>query len=237
MTMVADEKFFAWLDGELDAAEAAEVEAQVDADPNLQKLADDHRALAARLRTTFDPVADEPTSIQSFATDEIDNVSSLTRARVARAGFEPRKFWAQAAAIAVVFATGIATGQMLFSAPNSPIAPEAGRLVASASLEQALYSELAGQPSEGGPRIGLTYRDKGGKVCRSFTDQAASGIACLDDGDWRMEAVFQSPAGQATEYRMASGTDPRLAAIVDDNIAGEPFDAEQERRARDTGWK
>ena len=38
--MTEDEKFFAWLDGELPPAEAAEMEAKVVADPALSRLAE-----------------------------------------------------------------------------------------------------------------------------------------------------------------------------------------------------
>src|SRR6476620_1674840 len=55
-----DEKFFAWLDGELGPAEAAEMEAKVAADPALKRLADQHRALGSQLRSAFDPVAEAP---------------------------------------------------------------------------------------------------------------------------------------------------------------------------------
>ena len=51
--MIADEKFFAWLDGELDGAEAEKMAAKVAADPELQALAAQHRALAARLTSAF----------------------------------------------------------------------------------------------------------------------------------------------------------------------------------------
>ena len=96
---------------------------------------------------------------------------------------------------------------------------------------------MASTPAEDGPRIGLTFRDKDGNVCRTFTDAAASGLACHDNGDWRMRALFQAPEGQSGDYRMASGADPALLAIVDETIAGEPFDATQERAAKERGWR
>src|SRR3982751_84386 len=58
--MVNDETFFAWLDGELDAGEAARVEAEVAADPRLSGMAAEHRAMQARLKGAFDPVLDAP---------------------------------------------------------------------------------------------------------------------------------------------------------------------------------
>jgi hypothetical protein len=36
---------------------------------------------------------------------------------------------------------------------------------------------------------------------------------------------------------MAAGMDPNLAALVDSSMAGEPFDAAQEKAARDKGWR
>src|SRR3954463_14526042 len=55
-----EDKFFAWLDGELAPPEAAEMEAKVAADPQLQQLAEQHRALGAQLRGAFDPIAAAP---------------------------------------------------------------------------------------------------------------------------------------------------------------------------------
>ncbi|HEX6219104.1 MAG TPA: hypothetical protein VFZ35_07510, partial [Sphingomicrobium sp.] len=131
MTMTADEKFFAWLDGELNAAEAAEVEARVAADPALQELADQHRALGTQLKSAFEPIATQPVSLAAYAPAADSNVASLTQARTARRPLTQR-FWAQAASIAVVFAMGVVAGNSLFGGPESPIAPEAGRLVAAA---------------------------------------------------------------------------------------------------------
>ena len=236
--MTADEKFFAWLDGELSGAEAAEVEARVAADPELRKRAEQHRAFGARLTAAFEPIAAQPVTLAAYAPASANsNVTGLAQARVARAPRFTQRFWAQAASIAVVFAMGVATGDSLFKGPASPIAPEGGRLVAAAALEEALYTQLASQPAESGPRVGLTFRDQSGSICRSFVDSAASGLACLEQGDWRVRGIFQGPEGQSTDYRMAAGVDPRLAALVESTMAGEPFDAAQEKQARQRGWK
>ena len=100
-----------------------------------------------------------------------------------------------------------------------------------------MSTQLASQPADTGPRIGLTYRGKDGKVCRTFTNQAAQGLACFEGGDWRVRALFQGTDSNVGDYRMAAGPDPQLSAMVDDSIAGEPFDAAQEQAARDRGWK
>ena len=231
----ADETFFAWLDGELAGDEAAEVEVRVAANPELQALAAEHRAFGVKLKAAFDPIAEQPVALAAYVPPESGKVASLTQARAARRPVSG--FWVQAAAIAATFVLGIATGNMLLSGPATPIAPEDGQLVAAASLKDALATQLASQPRNTGPRIGLTYRDKDGKVCRTFTDQAAQGLACLEGGDWRVRALFQGAESNVGEYRMAAGPDPQLSALVDESIAGEPFDAAQEQAARDKGWK
>lgn len=240
--MVDDVTFFAWLDGELDSAQAAEVEAEVRSDPELQRRAADHRAMQSRLGAAFAQVADAPLPerIASAASGwEGERVVSLAEARERRDGRRASlPEWRQFAAMAATLVLGIAVGNMIVPhGGSSPIAPEAGRLVASAGLEDALHARLASAPAGEGPRIGMTFRDTSGSVCRTFDDRAASGLACFEGGDWRIRALFQGEQGPAGEYRMASGADPRLLDIVDEAIAGEPFDAAQEKAAMERGWQ
>jgi hypothetical protein len=234
--MVEDEKFFAWLDGELPAEEAASVAAEVAADPRLYRLADEHRAMTSGLRHAFAEVEAQPVPGRlRIARDE--KVVSLADVRARRA----TPVWAQMAALAATLAVGVFAGNAMSGlfggGPSSPIEAEAGRLVASADLESALYARLASAPVDSGPRIGLTFRDKSGAICRTFEDQAASGLACRESGDWRIRTLFQSPEGQATDYRMASGQNPQLMEAVDAAIDGEPFDEAQEKAAAERGWK
>lgn len=240
--MVDDVKFFAWLDGELDAGEAARVEAEVRADPELQARAAEHRALRARLGAAFAAVADAPVPqrlVDSVRCGKGERVVSLADARERREMRRPSlPAWRQFAAMAATLVLGIAVGNLMVpQGGSSPIAPEAGRLVASAGLEQALDEQLASAPPDKGPRIGMTFRDTAGSICRTFEDQAASGLACFEGGDWRIRALFQGEQGPAAEYRMAAGSDPRLLEVADQAIAGEPFDAAAERAARERGWR
>ena len=84
--------------------------------------------------------------------------------------------------------------------------------------------------------IGLTFRDQAGEICRSFMQQSASGLACRSGGRWQLKGLFAPPEGQGTNYRMAAGMDPNLAALVDSTMAGEPFDAIAEKAAKQRGW-
>src|SRR5437016_12923330 len=84
--MTEDEKFFAWLDGELGPAEAAEMAAKVAADPQLAALAEQHRALGNRLGAAFDPIAEKPVPERLQAalrpSAEIIDFGAVKRARM-----------------------------------------------------------------------------------------------------------------------------------------------------------
>ena len=243
--MVEEEKFFAWLDGELPADEAAQVGAEVAADPELSRLAEEHRAMAAGLRGAFGSVEAQPVPEglqRSIESDRGEKVVSLADARASREVRRAPSLWVQMGALAATLAVGIVTGNMLSigflpAGSSEPIQTEASRLVASADLENALYAQLASAPVDAGPRIGVTFRDKTGAICRTFEDRAASGLACRESGDWRIRSVFQGAEGPATDYRMAGGPNLRLLEEVDAIIDGEPFDAAQEKAAAEKGWR
>lgn len=241
--MNEDEKFFAWLDGELSAEEAARVSAEVAADERLSRLAEEHRTMAARLRSAFAEVEGQPVPEQLKETlgPNDQKVVSLAEARELRSARKPRSIWVQMGSLAATLAVGIVTGNVLTNTwsggSSSPIGTEAGRLVASAGLDDALHARLASAPAGSGPRIGLTFRDKSGAICRTFEDHAASGMACREGGDWRIRSLFQAPEGQSADYRMASGQDPQLMQAVEATIEGEPFDAAQEKAAMERGWR
>jgi len=226
--MISDETFFAWLDGELDPSQAAAVEKEVAETPDLQRKADAHRALHARLRGAFDPIAQAelPERLKPRQAEVVDFASRRAAARPISRGLQ----WA---AMAATLAIGIAVGTFVNPSSSGPIASEGGQLVASGTLEEALYTRLASAPADEGARIGLTFRDAAGDVCRSFTDQGASGLACHQGGDWRIRGLFQAGEGQQGDYRMAAGPDPRLAELIDATIAGDPLDAAGERKALD----
>lgn len=237
--MVDEEKFFAWLDGELEPDEAEEVERAVAADPELSRLADEHRAMAAGLRGAFDTVAAAPVPerLRQGARPRPAKVIDFAACReaLARPFLGPLPQWAAMAAMLVLgLFAGALAGRDLAS---SPVEVRGGELYAAGAVDQALERQLASSAgAQGEVRIGLTFRDQSGAICRSFETGASAGLACRADGDWRMRGLFAAPEGAETEYRMAAGADPRLMELVDSTMAGEPLDAEQERAALERGW-
>jgi len=226
--MIEDEDFFAWLDGELEGEAAASVAALVAANPELSARADEHRRLAAGLRTAFEPVMEEAGIPPRFEAAPVVDFGARPRGRD----------WfgvPQWAALAATLAIGLVAGQFVGDRSVAPIESRNGTIVAAASLDRALDSQLASAGLSDGVRIGLTFLDRQGSICRSFSDGAADGLACRAEGNWQIRGLFQGAEGRAGDYRMAAADDPGLTALIDETIAGEPFDAATERAALERG--
>jgi anti-sigma factor RsiW len=238
MIMAHDEKFFAWLDGELSGEEADAMAAKVAADPQLAELAEQHLALAGRLKSAFDPVAEAAVpqrlseALRGSRHQVIDFAAESRERR--KPGGLPVPQWL---AIAATLVLGIGIGTLVNRPSASPVELQGGRVYAAAALGRALDTELASAPVNQDVRVGLTFKDAAGSVCRTFSGSAASGLACRKDDRWQLRGLFAAPEGQGETFRMAAGMDPNLAALVDSTMAGEPFDAAQEKAARDRGWR
>ncbi len=237
--MVDEEKFFAWLDGELSGEEAAMVEREVAADPELQCRVTEHRAVAGRLRGAFATVAAQPVPGQLLAATQPRSANVLDfaawREKLARPFTSPGPQWA---AVAATLALGIALGTIVNNErSNAPVEVQGGAVYAAGAVMEALDAQLASAGASRDVRIGLTFREQSGAICRTFESSASTGLACRDDGRWQLRGLFAAPEGSQAEFRMAAGADPRLLEMVDAVIAGEPFDAAQEQAARERGWK
>jgi hypothetical protein len=226
--MTEEEEFFAWLDGELPPAEAKRVEARVAADPALAAEAEAHRAMTAGLREAFAPVMTPKNDVVDFP------------ARRAQSAARRPARLPQWAAIAATLVAGIGLGTLIDARRDngSPVAVEGGQMVAAGPLEQTLTRQLASADQQGAAtRVGLTFRNKQGRLCRTFSGSAASGLACREGDDWRIEGLYGASGSGAGDYRMAAGPDPRVAALVEGMIEGEPLDAAGEAAAKQSGWK
>ncbi|HJP69115.1 MAG TPA: anti-sigma factor, partial [Sphingomicrobium sp.] len=133
-------------------------------------------------------------------------------------------------------AVGIFIGNMVPQRSNAPVDVQGGKIYAAASLNRALETELASAPT-GDVRIGITFRSSAGQICRTFTQSAASGLACRSGDKWQVKGLFGAPEGQQADYRMAAGMDPNLASLVGSLMAGDAFDAAQEKAALQKGWR
>jgi len=217
-------RVMAYVDDELDDGARRAFEAEMAADPALAAEVAAHRELAGRLSAAYGPLLDEAVPLRLDLAARTAN----DQARSQRIGT-----WAAVAASLVV---GVVAGR--FALAPEPAVAVGTDLPARTELAMALDRQLATEP--GVVRIGLTFRDTQGRYCRTFqsaTDRLA-GLACRGPAHWRvMTATAWSPAA-APEYRMAaSATPPEVLAAVDRTLAGEALDSQQEKAARDAGWR
>lgn len=151
----------------------------------------------------------------------------------------PRAGW-PAYALAASLAA-LAVSLWLRPAPG-PVVVDDGTLVARGTLARGLDTVLASAPAEpGGVAVGLSFRDADGRVCRSFVQRDAGGIAglaCRDGDRWTLPVVSAADGVGGGELRQASSVvPPEVQAAIDARLQGDVFDAAQERAARDAGWR
>lgn len=229
--MTDDPDFYAWLDGELPEPQASAMAARVAADPELAAFADQHRALSTRLSAAFAPVlaAPVPEPLQTAAEPRTAEVLDFAaRAR--------RRQWSVAGlAAAASLALGLLIGTNVPGKGDS-FRSTGGQLAAAGILDAALDRQLAAAGEQSGVRIGLSFKDREGRYCRTFAAEAQNGLACRRGEDWAIEGLVRSGSTQG-DYRMASGQDPALSALIDGRLAGEALDPAAEAQAVAEHWK
>ena len=231
---ITDEMLGAYADGALEGEAQAAVERALGQDAGLRERFAAHRRLRAALSAHYAPVAEEPVPERLRAMLEPRaEVADIGAAREKRAQRRALFRWPHYGAVAASLAIGLLAGQLAFTG-GGPVSMDRGAMVARADLARALDTQLASAPGGGETRIGLTFADREGRICRSFDRADLSGIACREEGAWRM-AVTAAPSGMAGEYRQAGA--PAVLAQAQEMMAGQPFDAAAEKAARDAGWR
>lgn len=233
-------ELMAYVDGELDAAGIAHVEAAMAADPAVAAAVQSERRLRDQLRGAFDSVLAEPVPAHLQAIARGDGPATATVREMPRRA-RPRWALPEFAALAAALALGIAISRFALAPAAAPLDVREGRLVAAGELAQSLESGLAAESGDA-LRIGLSFRDGTGAYCRSFRLQGGQdldGLACRDArGDWQVPVLVGSEPSPSGGLRQASGSLPAaVLAEIESRMAGEPLDAVQERAARDAGWR
>jgi hypothetical protein len=215
----------AYADGELNPIEAKRIERAIAADPALAEQVERHRALAASLRDAFAPIERAPIPA---------SVEATVRGFAKVAPFEPkpvrseRPFWIGAVAASLVAGFVAASVTM----PQSDLAIENGRTLAAGNIAQALDTQVASTQSDTADvRIGVTFRDKAQRLCRTFEHGATGGIACASGTHWQIERLYGGMTASRGEYRQAGSPAAELMAQAQAMMAGEPLDAADEAAA------
>lgn len=232
MMAITDDRLMAWLDDELDKAAREEVEAALAADPDLQSRLETQRKLRARLAAHYDPVVEEAVPARLRAMLE-PKVVDLAAERARRA----RPIWQSVTAIAATLVLGIAIGRMTLDS-SGPVAVENDVMIARGALATTLDSQLASaQAADAATRIGVSFASTDGRLCRTFEDAALSGLACRGAQGWQVMLAAPGASAHQGDYRQAGSGSPLVLQAAQEMMAGEPLDADGERRARDAGWR
>jgi hypothetical protein len=236
---LTDERLIAYVDGELDGAARAEVEAAIAADPALAERVAAHRRLRLRLSDAYAGALDEPIppAWTQLTRSAPSPVIDLARERARR---RPAPAWTRWAAIAASLAAGLVIGRLALPvAPPGLISGAGASMVARGPLDRALTDQLASDEGEAPIRIGLSYRSNEGRYCRTFQARAGlAGLACREGETWRVRMAVSQPPAPRTEYRTAGAETPAaVLSLVDETIAGEPLDAKAEAEARARHWR
>ena len=247
-----DETLMAYADGEVDAETRAAIESAMREDPDVCSRVERHRALRSAVQGAFSSVLEEPVPERLIAAargrraDAASNVVGFSRARdAARAVRHPldARRW-QPAAMAASLLIGLGLGYTAWHKPNALLksSPSEG-LIAGVALTEALSRQLsADRPVGSVAATGISFRDKTGNYCRTFSLTGAnrsSGLACHEGDSWRIKLLAQSSpaAANASNFRQAgSGDAAAVRAAVEESIAGEPLDQAGEIAARRSDW-
>jgi Putative zinc-finger len=251
---ISDEQLHAYVDGELSDEERAHVEQAISQDAETAQRIAAQQALRQRLRGTFDAVLQEPVPdrlvglVNEAKFPEITPVSDLSAARdkarrTAGSVLSSKSGWfAIAASLLVGSIAGLLAARWNGDADLTTFRD--GKLVARGALASALDEQLASaNPPDASVRIGLSFKAKSGRYCRTFEfagPQGTAGLACHDQQHWRVLTLVETPArvGADPAYRMAgSDLPPLLLQSVSENVSGDPLDAAAEARARSAGWQ
>lgn len=241
-----DDKLMAFVDGELDLAQRADLERALVSDLTMQSRVAALRLQRNRVSAAFATVLDEPmpdrlANLLSSAPDAslapVVDLSSAS-ARNARTQRSTIPGWAQWGGMAASVALGVVLGvQVVGRDADASFSVRDGRLIVGGAIGQALSTQLA---SAGSAQVAvqLSFVDREGVYCRTFSISAMAGLACRQDGQWAVQTLAARSIPANGAMRQAATPLPReVLEAVDRRIAGDALDATRERQARDRGWR
>lgn len=242
---ITDDILMAYVDGELDEAAHDEVQRAIAADATLAERVRHQTALRQRLQGAFASVLAEPMPERLLRAAQAPpatapKVASLAQAREAKASRAWASDWKAWGGMAASVLVGVLIGQQMSGdGATAPFAMQSGQLVAGGAVSQALSTQLASVPSvDAAVQVQLSFVDKSGAYCRTFTTVGLAGLACQSGGDWAVQSLAQVEPGAGAGMRQAAtALPPTILGEVDRRIQGGALDAEGERAALQRGWR
>lgn len=241
----SDETLMLFADGELDAAQGAQIEGALLVDAALRQRVAALKLQRARLEAAFatvlaEPVPERLASRLQAAPVAAAPVIDLAERRAERARRRPMPSWAQWGGMAASVLVGVLLGtQLERNAADPAIGLQQGRWLAGGVIERALSEQLASEPVAGAlVAVQLSFVDKGGNYCRTFSTSAMAGLACREGERWEVRNLAAAEATPPGSVRQAASALPRAVLdAVDQRIADGALDGAAERAARARGWR
>lgn len=234
-----EQTFAAYVDGELSPEDAAKVVLHLADHPRDRARVDALMELNEALGQAYDQPMNEPAPRRILAAIEGRRVLAFPGLRRPA----PRAaLWAASGALAAGFAAflllspardagdDIAAGVILNA---SPAAEALSQLGSGASRFVGAGREL---------RVVASYRAADNRLCREFrltgAAGAEAGLACAEDGGWRIEALAARQGADATQAitPAAGAHDDPVEAALDAIGAGMVLPPAEEARAIAAGW-
>lgn len=246
-----NETLMAFADGELDTAQRTEVENLLQGNPGLRQRVTQMQQQRNRVRNAFASVLDEPVPdrfaqllrssppMPTAAVQPVPVVVQLTDERAKRSLIRYMPTWAQLGGMAASVVLGVLLGTRFLGTSVDPaMGLNQGQLVAGGSIDEALSTQLASEPLAGAKvSVQLSFIDKSGNYCRTFSTTAMAGLACQQAGQWIVQQTDTLTAQGSGVVRQASASlPPALLDSVDQRMANGTLNAAAERQARAQGW-
>ena len=247
MKMKDEELLSQYLDGELSAPQAQQLEQRLAVEPQLQKRFQSMQAMNETLRSSFNTARARtvPARIINMLRNTENRPSRATDNVVPFQGRQRKATWGLAIAASIMAASGLllvqGTGQQ-FSGNN----PDTDPLLAHVLENTPSHGDGWDMLSDGRQvRPLLTYERLSGGWCREYLLSSqigeSRGIACRrDKGTWVTEALHtQAQKLDSTdEYRTAgAGDSSQIAVFVDNSAADIALSAEQEQALISASWQ
>lgn len=155
---------------------------------------------------------------------------------------EPQLPWyrQRLATLGLAVASGAGAGVLLWHV-LAPV-PSLVRLDKASNMLEArgaLIEALDGPPGSpaglrSGIQVGMTFVDKDGGYCRSFTMRTMAGLACISGGVWKVPVLAQRPPELADEAGMLPAA---VHEAIAQRIVGGTLDPAAERAAQQRNWQ
>jgi hypothetical protein len=224
MTWLTDELLSAYIDGELDPAEAARVALALTRDRDAVRRLNALRKSDALLREAFDWQLPG----EQVLTDQI--VEQMA---------PPSRLQALGVRVALVSLTALGAAVLGFGfghfiTPREVSVDPVLGAIAGGDLARGLETLRSDQA--GPVQISMTFRAKDGRICRQFAAGAAlEGVACRDNGRWLIEAL-SSPRASGGGDPAGPRRDPAGGAVETLGVA-QAIDLPGEAALMRSGWR